>query len=61
MTQYFSKQKSLGENVKVELDLSNNGTKTDLKNVTCVHKLNSVQSIYLPQLKSDLDKLDINK
>ena len=47
--------------MKVELDLSNNGTKTDLKNVTCVHKLNSVKSIYLPQLKSDVDKLDINK
>ena len=61
MTQYFLKQKSLGENMKVELDLSNNATKADLKNVTCIHKLDSVKSIYLAQLKSDEDKLDINK
>ena len=29
---YFSKRKFLGANVKVELDLSNYGTKADLKN-----------------------------
>ena len=33
MSGYFLKQKSLGK-VKVELDLSNYATKTDLKNAT---------------------------
>ena len=36
MSEYFPKPKSLGANVKVELDLSNYATKTDLKNATRV-------------------------
>ena len=32
MSKYFSKPKSLGENVKVELDLPSYVTKADLKN-----------------------------
>ena len=32
MSKYFPKPKSLGENVKIELDLSSYTTKTDLKN-----------------------------
>ena len=39
MSEYFPKPKSLGSNVKVELDLSNYVTKVDLKNATGVHKL----------------------
>ena len=31
MSEYFSKRKSLGTNVKVQLDLSNYATKADLK------------------------------
>ena len=31
MSEYFPKPKSLGANVKIELDLSNHATKTDLK------------------------------
>ena len=31
MNEHFPKAKSLGENVKVELDLSNYATKADLK------------------------------
>ena len=34
MSEYFPKPKSLGANVKVELDLSNYATKADLKNAT---------------------------
>ena len=34
MSEYFPKSKILGENVKVELDLYNHETKTDLKNAT---------------------------
>ena len=36
MNEYFPQPKYLGKNVKVELDLSNYATKTDLKNVTGV-------------------------
>ena len=34
MSEYFPKPKSLGANVKIELDLSNYATKADLKNAT---------------------------
>ena len=34
MTEYFAKPKSLVGNAKVKLDLSNYGTKADLKNAT---------------------------
>ena len=34
MSEYFPKSLSLGANVKVELDLSNYVTKSDLKNAT---------------------------
>ena len=36
MSQYFPPYRSSGRNIKVELDLSNYATKTDLKNVTQV-------------------------
>ena len=36
MSEYFPKTKSVGTNVKVELDLSNYATKVDLKNATGV-------------------------
>ena len=36
MSKYFSKPKSFGRKVKVELDLSNFATKTDLKNAAFV-------------------------
>ena len=37
MNEYFPKRNSSGANVKVELDLSNYATKTDLKNATGVY------------------------
>ena len=37
MSEYFLKPKSLGANVKVELDLSNYATKADLKNAAGVY------------------------
>ena len=53
MGEYFRKTKSLGANVKVELDLSNYATKADLKNAPHVDTLGN--------LKSDADKLHIDK
>ena len=37
MSEYFPKPRSLGANVKVELDLPNYTTKADLKNATGVN------------------------
>ena len=36
MSEYFSEPKSLGRKVRIELDLSNYATKTNLKNATGV-------------------------
>ena len=61
MSEYFPKPKSLGANVKVELDLSNYATKADLKNAAGVDTLDSAKETDLANLKSDVDKLDIDK
>ena len=61
MSEYFPKPKSLGANVKVELDLSNYATKTDLKNATGVDTSDFTKKTDLANLKSDVDKFDINK
>ena len=55
------KLKSLGGRVKIELDLSNYATKADLKNATGVDTLDSAKETDLANLKSDVDKLDIDK
>ena len=51
MGEYFSKPRSLGENVKVELYLSNYVTKTDLKNVTGVATSKFAKNVDLASLK----------
>ena len=61
MGEYFPKPNSLGGNVKVELDLSDYVTKTDLKNATGVYTSSFTKRIDLANLKSDVDKLDIDK
>ena len=61
MSEYFSEPTSLGGRVKVELDLSNYAAKEDLKNVTGVDTSNSAKKADLADLKSDVDKLDIDK
>ena len=57
----FSKLKSLGTNLKVELELTNCATKEDLKNVTSVDVSSFSKKNGLANLKSDVDKLDIDK
>ena len=59
MGKYFPKPKSLGTNVKVELDLFNYATKTksDLKNATGVDTSDFVKKNDLADLESDIDKL----
>ena len=50
-----------GWNVKVELDLSNYVTKSDLKNAACVDILKFAEKTDLGSLKSEIDKLDIDE
>ena len=61
MKEYFPEPKSSGGKVKVELDLSKYATKTDLENVTGVDTSSFAKKTDLVNLKSDADKLDIDK
>ena len=53
--------RSFGGNINVEVDLSNYATKTDLKNVTHVDTLSFALKRNLASLKTEVDKLDIDK
>ena len=61
MSQYFPPYRSSGRNIKVELDLRNYATKTDLRNVTHVDVGSFALKINLASLKTEVDKLDIDK
>ena len=62
ISQYFLKPfKSFGGNINVKVDLSNYTTKTDLKNVTHVDSSSFALKANLASLKSEVDKLDVNK
>ena len=60
MSGYFPELKVLGK-VKVESDLSNYTTKTDLKNETGIDALSFAKRVDLTNIKSNVDKLDIDK
>ena len=61
MSQYFPPYRSSGRNIKVELDLSNYATKTDLKNVTHVDVSSFPSKTNLASLKTEVDKIDADK
>ena len=61
MSQYFPPYRSSRSNIKVELDLSNYATKTGLKTVTHVDVSGFASKTNLASLKSEVDKLDIDK
>ena len=61
MSEYFPEPKSSGGRVKVELYLSNYTTKADLKNATRVGTSKFAKRVHLANLKSNVDKLDIDK
>ena len=61
MSQYFPPYRSSGRDIKVELDLSNYATKTDLKIVTHVDVSSFVSKTNLASLKSEVDKTDVDK
>ena len=62
MSQYFPKTcRSFGGNINVKVDLSHYATKTDLKNVTHVDTSSFALKINLANLKTEVDKLAIDK
>ena len=61
MSKYFPEPKSSGGTVKTKLDLSNDATKLDLNNATGVDTSKLVKIVGLPNLKSNVDKLDTDK
>ena len=62
MSEYLPKLfKSFWRNINVNVDLSNYATKTDLKNVTYVDTLSFALKTNLADLKTEVDKLDIDK
>ena len=61
MREYFPKLKSFRANVKVELDLSNYATKSDLIYATGVNKSSFAKKVDLVNLISNADELDIDK
>ena len=61
-SQYFPKPfRSFGGNINVKFDLSNYATKTDLENMTQVDTSSFAQKTNLANLKTEVDKLDIDK
>ena len=61
MNEYFPELKSSGGRVKVELDLSNYAKKADLKNAAGVDTSQFAKKVDLANLKSNVDKLKIDK
>ena len=62
MSQYFPKPfRSFAGNINIKVDLSNCATKTDSKNVTYVDASSFALETNLANLKTEVDKLDIDK
>ena len=63
MRQYFPKpfNSHFGDSTKVKIDLSNYATKTDIKNISHVDTSSFALKANLANLKTEVDKLDIDK
>ena len=61
MSEYFPKPSSHEENIKVEIDLSYCETKEDIKNITHVDTSSFALKANLSSLKTEVNKLDIDK
>ena len=55
MSQYFTPYRNSEINIKVEVDLSNYATKTDLKNVTHVDVSSFASKANIAILKTEVD------
>ena len=62
MSQYFPKPyEPFGGDINVKFDLSNSTKKTDIKNISHVDTSSFALKINLASLKTEVDKLDIDK
>ena len=61
MSKYYPPYKSSSNNIKVELDLTNYATKTDLNNITYVDVSSFASKTNLAALKTAVDKIDVDK
>ena len=62
MSQYFPKPyEPFGGDINVKVDLSNYATKADIKNISHVHTSSFALKTNLANLKTEIDKLDIDK
>ena len=61
MSTYYPPYKSSSNNIKVELDLANYATKTDLKKITHVDVSSFASKTNLAALKTEVDKIDADK
>ena len=62
MSQYFSKPyESFGGDINVKVDLTNDATKADLKNISHIDASSFALKSNLANLKTEVDKIDINK
>ena len=62
MSKYYPKPyKQFGRDIKVKLDLSNYATKADIKNISHDDTSSFVLKTNLANLKTEADKLDIDK
>ena len=59
MSQYFLKY--FGDSIKVKIDLSNYATKADIQNISHVDTSSFTLKTILANLKTEADKLDIDK
>ena len=58
---YYPPYKSSSNNIKVELDLTNYATKTDLKNIMHIDVSSFASKTNLGALKTEVDKIDADK
>ena len=62
MSQYFPKSyEPFGGDINVKVDLSNYATKADIKNISHVDTSSFALKTNLANLKTEVDKLDIDK
>ena len=61
MSQYFPPYNNSGENIKVELDISNYAKKKDIKDITHVDISSYALKTNLANLKTEVDKIDTDK
>ena len=62
MSKHFPKlYKPFGRNIKAKVDLSNNVTRADIKNISHVDTTNFASKTNVANFKTEVDKLDIDK